>query len=189
MKEIKIDPIIETFSGHKFDLFDESDTRSITIIDIAHALSLNCRYNGHCKKFYSVAEHSVHCSYLVPEEFAFDALMHDASEAYLSDIPRPFKAHIGNYKEIETRVQKRIARRFGFDEVEPAIVKSVDTGILWLEAQHLMRSRGDWWTPDVEEHYNQFIDVDRLPNGGLELWTPEQAEHKFLERFVQLKGY
>lgn len=189
MDDNKMDPIIETYTGKHFDLFDESDTDSISIVDIAHALSMNCRYNGHTKKFYSVAEHSYLCSYLVPEEHAFDALMHDASEAYLSDIPRPFKAYIGNYKEIENRVQSRIARRFGFSEVEPAIVKNVDTGILWLEAQTLMVSRGEWWNPMIKEHYDRYINYTLLPNHGLEMWTPEQAEHKFLERFVQLKGY
>ena len=91
---------IETYSGKQFYL-DGTDTDSIVIEDIAHALANLCRYNGHTNRFYSVAEHSVLVSYAVPKEYALWGLMHDASEAYLSDIPRPFKAMIANYKTME----------------------------------------------------------------------------------------
>src|ERR1019366_6268112 len=79
---------IRTYTGILFD-FEEPEASPIRIEDIAHALSLLCRFAGHCKEFYSVAEHSVRVSYACPEEHALWGLMHDASEAYCVDVPRP----------------------------------------------------------------------------------------------------
>jgi hypothetical protein len=182
-----MEPIIETYTGKHFHLFDAS-VEDIDIADITHALGLLCRYNGHTRSFYSVAEHSVMCSYLVPEEFAFDALMHDASEAYLSDIPKPFKSSIGNYQEIEAAMQSRIAEKFGFTAPEPQEVKNVDVGILWLEAQALITSKGSWWHPQIKEAFDKYIDVRKLPDGGLPLWSPVYAQLMFEHRFKQLTG-
>lgn len=180
-----MEPIIETYTGKQFHLFDTS-IDDIDIKDISHALGLLCRYNGHTRRFYSVAEHCVMCSYLVPDEFAFDALMHDASEAYLSDIPKPFKSSIGNYQEIEAAMQSRIAEKFGFMAPEPREVKNVDIGILWLEAQELITSKGSWWHPDIKEAFDKYIDVQRLPDGGLPLWSPAYAQAHFERRFYEL---
>ncbi len=79
---------IQTLSGKKFDYLN-STTDDVEIEDIATALSHICRFNGHLPEFYSVAQHSVLCSQIVPPEFAFEALMHDAAEAYCQDIPAP----------------------------------------------------------------------------------------------------
>lgn len=182
-----MEPIIETFTGKHFHLFDAS-VEDIDITDIIHSLGLLCRYNGHTRRFYSVAEHSVMCSYLVPDEFAFDALMHDASEAYLSDIPKPFKSSIGNYQEIEAVMQMKIADKFGFMAPEPKEVKNVDVGILWLEAQELITSKGSWWHPQIKEAYDRYIDLRRLPNGCLPLWSPAYAQANFERRFYELSG-
>lgn len=190
------DAVIETYTGRKFNLFNEdiNDTSDISLADIAHAISMLCRYNGHTKRFYSVAEHSVLVSYLVPEEYAMDALMHDASEAYLSDVPSPFKAFIGNYKEIEYNVQARIANAYNFTAPDPAPVKNVDSGILWWEAQSLMKSKGDWWQPNIKEAFEEHVrpNLKKIPTvmtnerGEILGLDPATAERVFLARHREI---
>jgi hypothetical protein len=80
----------QTYNGHKFDPMNVG-LETIDINDIAHALSLLCRFNGHIKELYSVAQHCVLMSEQVEPKYAFHALLHDAAEAYVSDVPRPFK--------------------------------------------------------------------------------------------------
>src|SRR3990167_6893828 len=82
---------IVTGSGAKFYL-KECNVKDIPIEDIAHALAFHNRFNGHLDRFYSVAEHCVRVSYLVPQEHALWGLVHDMSEAFIPDIPSPFKS-------------------------------------------------------------------------------------------------
>src|SRR5579872_2947230 len=86
-------PWIQTASGLEFPLF-EPRLDAINIEDIAHGLSMICRFTGQCARFYSVAEHSVHVSHLVPREDAAWGLLHDAAEAYLGDVASPLKKHL-----------------------------------------------------------------------------------------------
>ncbi|EIC2063184.1 5'-deoxynucleotidase, partial [Escherichia coli] len=88
---------IKTFSGKHF-YYDRINKDDIVINDIAVSLSNICRFAGHLSHFYSVAQHAVLCSQLVPQEFAFEALMHDATEAYCQDIPAPLKRLLPDYK-------------------------------------------------------------------------------------------
>ena len=81
---------IQTYTGGKFHLLAPRQ-EEINIVDIAHALSMMCRFTGHVRRFYSVSEHSWHASYLVPKQDALWALLHDASEAYMADMNRPLK--------------------------------------------------------------------------------------------------
>lgn len=85
----------------------------VRLEDIAHSLSLLCRFGGHCSRFYSVAEHSVHVARLCSPEVALWGLLHDASEAYVVDLPRPIKRQLPEYAEIEGLVQFAIAEHFG----------------------------------------------------------------------------
>ncbi|HKK06533.1 MAG TPA: hypothetical protein VKA50_11875 [Gammaproteobacteria bacterium] len=87
---------ILTYTGRRVDLLDP-DPATIEPEDIAHALSNMCRFNGHCRHFYSVAEHSWHVALLVSRENALQGLMHDAAEAYVADITRPLKPYLTNY--------------------------------------------------------------------------------------------
>src|SRR5690606_22430694 len=111
----------------KFDVFD-LDPNAIVIEDIAHALSLKCRYNGHCNRFYSVAEHSwLMSSLFVEPELRRAALLHDAAEAYLCDLPSPIKhsVYMSDFREIEDDVQFVIYKKFGLptkklDEIDQA---------------------------------------------------------------------
>lgn len=94
-------PTLMLASGNRFDLLDP-EASEFDIFDIAHGLANVCRYAGQCRSFYSVAEHSILVSEIVPS-FAFEALMHDAAEAFIGDITRPLKALLPEYRESNKR--------------------------------------------------------------------------------------
>ena len=128
---------IRTFSGNYLNVF-MPDPDKILIEDIAHALSHQCRFSGHLKEFYSVAQHSIMCSTFVSLENKFAALMHDASEAYLVDIPSPIKHNLDHYREVEHKLMKIIADKFGFIYPLNEEIKKVDREMLELEWEELM---------------------------------------------------
>ena len=149
----------------------------LPIEDIANALANTCRFNGHCRTFYSVAEHSVLMSQLVPQDMALAGLLHDASEAYVSDIPTPLKRFLGDtVKELELKAMQAIARGYNLSvaELEHPTIKDLDKKILGEEGRALMPAHRFW---------DQF--TDRL---GLEFngWTPAEAKKHFLQRFLAL---
>lgn len=167
---------IQVHSGRAFWPLDPRP-EEIEIEDIAHALAHQCRYSGHTSQFYSVAEHSYFLSYHVSMKNAFTALMHDASEAYLIDIPRPLKRYMVNYQQHESNLMKIIAEKFGFDWPLPAEVKIQDKRILINERQHFMRIPPMPW-------FNEVI----TPIQGLDLygWSSLRAKSMFLRRFSEL---
>jgi hypothetical protein len=112
----------------------------VEILDIAVPLSRAPRFAGHSRFEYSVAAHSIHVSLLVPEHLRLQALFHDASEAYLADIPSPFKALMPDYKVIEEGIMQAIAKRFKFDFPIDPIVKQADAAALWIERRTLFIS-------------------------------------------------
>jgi uncharacterized protein len=172
-----------TFTGKRFHVTDPS-IDEICIEDIAHALAMMCRFSGHVRDFYSVAEHSVHMSYLVPPEHAFEALMHDASEAYIVDIPRPLKysPEMSGYSAIEERVQGLINQKFGLPNEMTPIVKHYDNVMLVTE-QSKIRNH-----PDVLKLMIKNIGVEPDPNIPIRCWNPHMAKTNFLMRFNQLSG-
>lgn len=105
------------------------------IEEIALALSNICRYTGHVNSFYSVAEHSVLVSRIVPVEFALCGLLHDASEAFLGDVSSPLKKLLPEYKRIEERVEAAIARHFNLPFPYPEAVHQADKRMYWQERQ------------------------------------------------------
>lgn len=131
------DPWIQTFTGKAFRPLDPR-AEDVDLIDIAHALAMTCRYSGHTKRFYSVAEHSVLVSQMVPPEHAREALMHDAGEAYLPDIPRPIKRFLTGYKQREERLDRAIAEHFGLRYPWHESIHVADTIILADEKLALM---------------------------------------------------
>lgn len=160
---------IQTYSGKAFVPMDPK-ARDVCLDDIAHALSMQCRYAGHCRRFYSVAEHCVLMSREVSVENQLWALMHDASEAYLVDVPRPLKPFLVGYKEIETKCMGVIAKRFGLKGDIPEEVKRADNAILRDECeQNMSTPPADW----------------NLPPAGLgvtlQFWSPERAKAEFLD--------
>ena len=162
---------IQTFTGKRFD-FEEISPERIDIVDIAHGLSLNCRFNGHCARFYSVAQHSVLVSELVPPENALWGLLHDAAEAYLGDITRPLKRILPNIMEIESKILEAVAQRFALPSSVPDAVFAADDKLLATEASQLMAEYSDG-------HYGP-----ANPVAGLRItpWPWEVAEERFLSR-------
>lgn len=130
-------PYIQTYTGRQFfSLNPQAD--DVDIVDIAHALSNKCRFAGHCREFYSVAQHSVLVSRELPPEFALWGLMHDAGEAYFADIPKPIKAMNPIFKEIEDKILKVVAEKFGLVWPEPIEIKAADNALLAAEARDLL---------------------------------------------------
>ena len=163
------------------------DPRSedVFIEDIAGSLSRVCRFGGHLKDefdLYSVAEHSVHVSNLVPREHAFAALMHDAAEAYLGDVVRPFKVRLLDYRRYEDVNWLVIAARFGLPFQLPQCVHDADMAMLFAEQTVLLHK-------------------PPLPGWGMGIMTPivadpavieplsrRRAKWRFMERFEELTG-
>src|SRR4051812_3817126 len=96
------DQWISLLSGGRFN-YNKPETSDVTIEDIASALSNVCRFSGHLPRFYSVAQHLVNTSRIVPAEFAFTGLMHDTAEAFTNDLPTPLKWALPIFKELETK--------------------------------------------------------------------------------------
>lgn len=165
---------MQTFTGRQFYPLAPRP-EDIDIIDIAHALSMQCRYNGHVRHFYSVAQHCVLISSLVSPENALWALLHDATEAYVGDMIRPLKLHMPDYQAVENRVMLAIAEKFGIEPSMPPDVKAADSRILLDERDALMgEPAGDWA-------------IDGDPFGiGIDPWPPSTAEVHYLHRFAEL---
>lgn len=175
-KDLITGPTIALYSGNYFDFEDPFRTPP-TIEDIAHGLSMTCRYGGQCPSFYSVAEHSVLASYIVEPRFAYDALMHDAAEAFTGDMVKPLKEMLPDFKEVEDRVERAISFFFGVSNPLPQKVKTADVQMLVLEKDQLMHNTDDWvWTAGIEK-----------PHIALQFWTPFEAKRQFLARFNELR--
>lgn len=129
---------IRTFTGLYVNVFEPTEDM-ICIEDIAHALSNQCRFGGHLPYYYSVADHCLNCSYFIEDPGKkLEMLLHDASEAYLLDIPSPIKKRLRDYKKIEYNLMRVIAEKFGFQYPLSPEVKKVDELLLQLEWDVLM---------------------------------------------------
>jgi hypothetical protein len=176
---------LQTRTGRKvfpLDLRPED----VVIEDIAHALSLQCRFAGHTRGLYSVGQHSLHvaeylCDLGESAQVVLWGLLHDASEAYLSDIPRPLKRRpeFAFYREAEARAMATICWRFGLPVVEPPIVKHADGVLLATEARDLMAPlHADW-------HHQEANGFEVLPRHIAPRWWAE-VERDFLVAFEGL---
>lgn len=145
----------------------------VSIESIAHSLAMQCRYGGHCLRFYSVAEHCVLLARWVEPRWALWALLHDASEAYLVDVPRPVKAGLEGYKRIEAVVMDAVVKRFNLLPFRiPIAVHEADMRITTDEHQQNMAPGLVWGTDELE------------PLGvKLQFWSPDEAERQFLAEF------
>ena len=190
----------QTYSGHRFDILNP-DRDAIVIEDIAHSLALINRFNGHTKWPYSVAQHSVLVSQLVPEQYALHGLMHDAAEAYLGDIPKPWKSYVSirgvDIGDIEADIDDAIHERFGLLGGMPEEVWAADFAALWTERSALMPSEHDWGDIDrmfgIALQGRQPDDVDLILDRyagfeppAIERMSWQWAEQSFLRRFREL---
>ena len=125
------DQWISLLSGAKFN-YNKPEESDVTIDDIASALSNVCRFSGHLPRFYSIAQHLVNTSHIVPEELAFTGLMHDTAEAFTNDLPTPLKWALPIFKELEGKIESAMSEKFGFHYPYPAEVKEADTIMLML---------------------------------------------------------
>ncbi|WP_448043765.1 phosphohydrolase [Bradyrhizobium liaoningense] len=168
---------MQTSRGKQFWPLDPRP-EEVDILDIAGALSKLCRYGGQCLQFYSVAEHCVHVADYAPAKQALMTLLHDASEAYLSDVIRPIKSHLTNYLDIEANLERCIAERFGLSYPWSADVKRLDTAILADERDQAMAPPPVPWPQTTEP-----------PLGvTLQFWTPKRARAEFLLAFRRYGG-
>ena len=175
---------ITTYSGVKF-FIDECNVEDVPIEDIAHSLSMQCRFNGHLKTFYSVAEHSVHICDLILEKYpiAWDlalwGLLHDASEAFVPDLPRPFKVLMSGFGEFEDKAMAAIAEYYQLgSSTMPEEVKYLDTHIVRDEAEKFMINPPTW-----TDAFESVLDQNWL--WGLQ---PLQAKTLFISRFEFLQS-
>jgi 5'-deoxynucleotidase YfbR-like HD superfamily hydrolase len=168
---------IQTLSGKHFDYLN-AQKDDVDIEDIATALSNICRFAGHLPEFYSVAQHSVLCSQIVPAEYAFEALMHDAAEAYCQDIPAPLKRLLPDYRRIETQVDDLIRSKFGLPLHQSDLVKYADLILLATERRDLEIDDG-----------TQCLILEGVPASDLIQVVPlrpGQAYGLFMDRFNEL---
>lgn len=169
--------VLITYSGRTVDL-EHPDFSHFEIEDIARPLAYQCRFVGNTRAFFSVAQHCVLASHLVPEGYEFDALMHDSEEAFTGDWPTPWKARIGR-EAIRTAIapiKQALAERFGFRYPEPKAVKLADQRALATELRDLCAPHRVNWQ-DLPPAAAEPI----VPLG------PEEAMAAFLARYQDLK--
>lgn len=180
---------IETYLGHPIDPLNPEPKR-IHVEDIIHALSNQCRFSGHTRSFYSVGQHSVLVSCLLEtwgtsRQTQMRGLFHDASEAYLVDMPTPIKRQMPVYREAEAPLQRMIEETLfpdfstEFREEEDGFIKNADIVLLATEARDLMNDPKDW----------KVLQGVRPLVGTIFPEPPQRAKHIFQGRYEELMGH
>lgn len=180
---------IQTHTGKMFYALDPQP-EDIDLEDIAHSLSMQVRYTGHAPEAYTIAQHSVMVSKRAEElakkrgldpfycrSVARFGLMHDATEAYLVDVPRPIKPMLTNYAQIEASVMDAIAARFELGPEGPE-VKQADNDTLITEAAMffpVLKRPAPWSVCGVNYHPE-----------GFAVWSRSVSKEEFLHRALQL---
>lgn len=170
---------IETYTGRAFYPLSPKP-EAISIIDIAHGLSLQCRYGGQISEFYSVAQHSVLLTYYAEQKLkatvadCLQILMHDAPEAYMTDIPRPVKQYMPEYRAWDHNIDECIREWLGISSLKrPAFQAEIDSRIIIDERAQLKSNSGlDWG------HRFEPLGIKIMP------WSPKEAEKQFLVRYA-----
>jgi 5'-deoxynucleotidase YfbR-like HD superfamily hydrolase len=165
---------IRTYSGKKFYVF-EPKQKDIIIEDMAHALSLLCRFTGHTEDLYSVGQHSLLVMELCPEELKLEGLTHDFPEAYITDIATPVKKQMPNYKEYENNLHIAIAKKFHLQYPMPKIIKDIDTEVFQMEWAYLM-----------ERNKKVKSGKFRMERDEFRILPPKEVEKRIIENFHKL---
>lgn len=165
---------ILTHTGKRFDLF-EPDADMIDPRDIAHSLAHLCRFNGHTREFYSVAQHSCIVAELVPEEHKLTALLHDATEAYLGDMTRPLKQWMHAYQDFEDWTWQRVCERFDIPTDLPACVYQANLIALATERRDLMPADPAIW--------NCLVGIEPMTE-TIRPWSATEARLTFHRRLM-----
>lgn len=170
--------VLLTYSGRIVDL-EKPDFRHFEIEDVARPLAYQCRFVGNTRAFYSVAQHCVLASHLISPALAFDALMHDAEEAFTGDWPTPWKARIGRdvVREAIAPLKSALAKRFGFRYPEPKDVKVADQRALATELRDL-----------CAPHRVNWRDLPAPAKEPINPLGPEDAMAAFLARYRELRA-
>lgn len=179
MTKVMTKPEILVAGGTRFNYLNPGSSK-IEITDIAISLSKMCRFTGHCRGHYSVAQHSVLVSEMVSPQYALYGLLHDASEAYTGDINRPLKDLLGSvFKDVEDRIQRAIYNHFGLSATEPHEVHHADMVMLVTEKRDLM--------PNDHRPWMQLALGDYEPL-AVPVWPMErhQAYNYFMNRYQEL---
>ena len=167
---------IMMYSGRLVDPFDLQPD-DFDIADIARALSMQCRYSGHVKFFYSVAQHSWLLSYLVPVELRRAALLHDVCEAFCSDVPNPVKRLMPQFTMLEDTIIERAFARFGLSLAEYDMLRPYDIAICIPEMESLLGRVDPWLLENFDRPAKQVF---------IEPMAPLKSRDLFLERFREL---
>ncbi|HXT31412.1 MAG TPA: hypothetical protein VN716_19070 [Vicinamibacterales bacterium] len=173
----------QTFTGRRF-YPGQPTPEDVQIEDVAHALSNLCRFGGHCLRFYSVAQHSVLVSLLVPEHLALHGLLHDAAEAYLGDVIWPVRRVIERsspvLEQLHGLADVAVRLKFGLRDLAPHEAKELkraDLVALATERRDVMRETDHVWP---------ILDGVAPDDEPIEPWTPRGAKTVFLDRFIEL---
>lgn len=176
--------IIETQNG----MFDPTNP-TFDIHDIAGGLSRKCRFNGQCSQFYSVAEHSLMVSWLMENVYGGDpmeGLLHDGSEAYLPDVPSPYKHVLPDLAAMDKKVESALREKFGLTSEKSQSCAQADMAALFIEADLLLPSRGTGklWEPIAQYRAGALVLSERAKP---QFYVPRAAENFFLLRYYQLE--
>lgn len=179
--KMQMSDYITTYGGiHFIPAKPEAD--KIHITDIAHALSLICRGNGHVKHFFSVGQHCIHCAVEAAargynERVCLACLLHDASEAYMSDVPRPFKKYIPEYTVYEKRILELIYEKYlgsSLTREEEGLVKGIDDDMLYFDLRELLGEVSSEKEPEMKSKFS------------LEFISFSEVEKRYLDEFSRL---
>lgn len=178
-----IGPTILLGSGTYFD-FEDPESSEITIEDIAYGLGFECRFAGQCvsqatgrRVFYSVAQHSVVMSEIVPPGHEYDALMHEDGEAPCDDMTGPLKSICPDYKAVEKRSEAAIHKRFRVPMKDRQLIKEYDMVMLAMERRDLMPWSGEQWASET---------AYPVPAEPIVPWGPYKSARAFLRRFREI---
>lgn len=164
---------IPTYTGKRFD-FNKPEECQFTLSDIVWPLAKLCRFTGHCKRFYSVAEHSLNAAYFAPDELRYPVLVHDTAEAFLGDVSHPLKEMLPDYQAIEKRVEAAVFARLGLPNGLPPEYKTYDHRMLVTERKFLLTDQTTVWE-----------DFKHLEPFNIEFMHPRGIEHT-AEVFAQV---